>query len=168
MKKLMACLVSLMMVFTAAAACAEGIYVVSREDGSGTRSAFVELTGVESKDANGNKMDNTTEEAAIYAGTSEVKTTVAGDALAIGYISLGSMDDTVKAVQVEGVDATAQNVSEGLYALARPFNIAYKADTLSATAQDFLAWMMSAEGQAIVTANKYVAIEPADLSLIHI
>ena len=160
MKKFLALLLSLTMICTAAIALADSIYVVSREDGSGTRSAFVELTGVETKNEAGEKIDNTTVEAAIYSGTSEVKTTVAGDELAIGYISLGSMDDTVKAVKVEGVEATAQNVADGVYALARPFNIAYKADTLSDTAKDFIAWIMSEEGQTIVTENKYVAAEP--------
>ena len=92
MKKFLALLLSLTMICTAAIALADSIYVVSREDGSGTRSAFVELTGVETKNEAGEKIDNTTVEAAIYSGTSEVKTTVAGDDLAIGYISLGSMD----------------------------------------------------------------------------
>ena len=101
MKKFLALLLSLTLILTAAAALADSIYVVSREDGSGTRSAFVELTGVESKNEAGEKVDNTTVEAAIYSGTSEVKTTVAGDDLAIGYISLGSMDESVKAVKVE-------------------------------------------------------------------
>lgn len=170
MKKLAAMILTL--VLTLSVALADSIYVVSREDGSGTRSAFIELTGVEQKDENGNKVDMTTVEAAIYSGTSEVKTTVSQDTAAIGYISLGSMDKSVKAVKVaknpaEGeeavyVEATAENVANGTYAIARPFNIAYKADSLSATAQDFVNWILSAEGQAIITGQKYVALDPVE------
>ena len=164
MKKFAAILLSLVLTLTVA--LADSIYVVSREDGSGTRGAFVELTGVEEKDADGNKVDMTTVEAAVYSGTSEVKTTVSQDIAAIGYISLGSMDASVKALKVARnpeavyVEATPENVASGDYAIARPFNIAYKADSLSATAQDFINWILSAEGQAIVTAQKYVAKEP--------
>ena len=170
MKKFAAILLSLVLTLTVA--LADSIYVVSREDGSGTRAAFIELTGVEQKDADGNKVDMTTVEAAVYSGTSEVKTTVSQDIAAIGYISLGSMDASVKALKVarnpeDGaeavyVEATPENVASGDYAIARPFNIAYKADNLSATAQDFINWILSAEGQAIVTAQKYVAKEPAE------
>lgn len=170
MKKLAAMLLAL--VLTLSVALADSIYVVSREDGSGTRSAFIELTGVEQKDENGNKVDMTTVEAAIYSGTSEVKTTVSQDTAAIGYISLGSMDASVKAVKVaenpaEGeeavyVEATAENVANGTYAIARPFNIAYKAESLSATAQDFVNWILSAEGQAIITEQKYVSLDPVE------
>ncbi len=170
MKKLAAMLLAL--VLTLSVALADSIYVVSREDGSGTRSAFIELTGVEQKDENGNKVDMTTVEAAIYSGTSEVKTTVSQDTAAIGYISLGSMDTSVKAVKVaenpaEGeeavyVEATAENVANGTYAIARPFNIAYKAESLSATAQDFVNWILSAEGQAIITEQKYVSLDPVE------
>ena len=170
MKKFAAILLSLVLTLTVA--LADSIYVVSREDGSGTRAAFIELTGVEQKDADGNKVDMTTVEAAVYSGTSEVKTTVSQDIAAIGYISLGSMDASVKALKVarnpeDGaeavyVEATPENVASGDYAIARPFNIAYKADSLSATAQDFINWILSAEGQAIVTAQKYVAKEPAE------
>lgn len=170
MKKFAAILLSLVLTLTAA--LADSIYVVSREDGSGTRTAFIELTGVEQKDADGNRVDMTTVEAAVYSGTSEVKTTVSQDVAAIGYISLGSMDASVKALKVarnpeDGaeavyVEATPENVASGDYAIARPFNIAYKADNLSATAQDFINWILSAEGQAIVTAQKYVAKEPAE------
>ena len=138
------------------------ISVYSREDGSGTRGAFVELFGIEQKDANGDKVDMTTPAAAITNSTAVMMTSVAGDPNAIGYISLGSLDDTVKAVSIDGVAPTAAAVKDGSYAIARPFNIAYKADNLSATAQDFINWILSAEGQAIVTAQKYVAKEPAE------
>ena len=120
------------------------IHVVSREDGSGTRGAFVELTGVE--DENG---DNTTVEAEIANRTDAVLTTVAGNEAAIGYVSLGSLNDTVKAVTVDGVEATVDNVKSGTYTLSRPFNIATKGEP-TGVAADFISFIMSADGQAIV------------------
>ena len=120
------------------------IHVVSREDGSGTRGAFVELTGVE--DDNG---DNTTVEAEIANRTDAVLTTVAGNEAAIGYVSLGSLNDTVKAVTVDGVEATVDNVKSGDYTLSRPFNIATKGEP-TGVAADFIGFIMSADGQAIV------------------
>ena len=148
MKKFAAILLSLVLTLTVA--LADSIYVVSREDGSGTRTAFIELTGVEQKDADGNKVDMTTVEAAVYSGTSEVKTTVSQDVAAIGYISLGSLDNTVKAVKVDGVEATADNVKNGTYPICRPFNIATKGD-LSDAAKDFIAFIQSDEGQQVIT-----------------
>ena len=144
----------------ASAACAEfeagkDINVISREDGSGTRGAFIELTGVEQK-IDGKKVDMTTEDAQITNSTAVMLSTVAGDTYAIGYVSLGSLNDNVKAVQVEGVTATAENVANGSYVLARPFNIAYKKEALSELGRDFVAFVMSAEGQAIIDANGYV------------
>ena len=144
----------------ASAACAEfdagkDINVISREDGSGTRGAFIELTGVEQK-VDGVKMDMTTEDAQITNSTAVMLSTVAGDTYAIGYVSLGSLNDNVKAVQVEGVTASAENVANGSYVLARPFNIAYKEEALSDLGRDFVAFVMSAEGQAIIDANGYV------------
>ena len=144
----------------ASAACAEfdagkDINVISREDGSGTRGAFIELTGVEQK-VDGVKMDMTTEDAQITNSTAVMLSTVAGDTYAIGYVSLGSLNDNVKAVQVEGVTASAENVANGSYVLARPFNIAYKEEALSELGRDFVAFVMSAEGQAIIDANGYV------------
>ncbi len=133
------------------------ISVISREDGSGTRGAFVELFGVEEKDANGNKIDNTTLEAIITNSTSVMITSVVGDEKAIGYISLGSLNDTVKAVQINGVDATAENIKNGTYAISRPFNIATK-EGLSEVATDFIQFIMSAQGQAIVEESGYIAI----------
>ena len=120
------------------------IHVVSREDGSGTRGAFVELTGVE--DDNG---DNTTVEAEIANRTDAVLTTVAGNEAAIGYVSLGSLNDPVKAVTVDGVEATVDNVKSGDYTLSRPFNIATKGEP-TGVAADFIGFIMSADGQAIV------------------
>lgn len=132
------------------------INVISREDGSGTRGAFVELTGVEQK-VNGKKIDMTTEDAQITNNTAVMLTTVAGDEYAIGYVSMGSLSDAVKAVKIEGVEATAENVAGGSYKIARPFNIAYRADKLSALGSDFVGYVMSAEGQAIIEKNGYVA-----------
>jgi len=163
MKKIVGILVALTLVIglVGAAFASDEIMVISREAGSGTRGAFVELTGVEAKDADGNKVDNTYEDAVIQNGTAQVITTVASAEDAIGYISLGSLDDTVKALTVDGVEATAENVQSGAYTLARPFNIAVK-EGVSDTAQDFIAWILSAEGQQIVADNKYVALTPAE------
>ena len=162
MKKVMGILltIALGMGLIGSAFAAAEITVVSREAGSGTRGAFVELTGVEVKDADGKKVDMTSEDAVIQNGTAQVITTVEGDENAIGYISLGSLGDTVKAVTVDGVEATPENVKNGTYAVSRPFNIAVK-EGLSDTAKDFIAWILSAEGQQIVTDNHYVALEAA-------
>lgn len=135
------------------------ITVISREDGSGTRGAFVELTGVEKKNDAGEKEDFTTVEAVIASKTDAVLTNVAGDEMAIGYISMGSMNDTVKAVNVNGVEATTENVKNGSYSIARPFNIATKADVSAATA-DFISFMLSAQGQEIV-AGSYITVNDA-------
>lgn len=140
---------------------AQGIIsVVSREDGSGTRGAFVELTGVEEKDADGNKVDHTTTDAVIANSTDVVLNNVAGDSNAIGYVSMGALNDTVKAVKVDGVEATTDNVKAGTYKVSRPFNIAVSNKTsLSDAAQDFYNFIMSAEGQQIVEENKYIKID---------
>lgn len=136
------------------------IDVISREEGSGTRSAFVELTGVEQK-VDGKKVDMTTEDAQITNSTAVMMTAVAGDPYAIGYISLGSLNDSVKAVKVAGAEATAENVKNGTYKVARPFNIAWKEDALSDAGRDFIAYIVSSEGQAIVSANGYVGSDDA-------
>lgn len=136
------------------------ISVYSREDGSGTRGAFVELLGIEQADANGDKVDMTTSTAAITNSTAVMMTSVAGDPNAIGYISLGSLDDTVKAVSIDGVAPSAAAVKDGSYAIARPFNVVTKGD-LSAPAADFFAFIMSADGQAVVSDNNYIAIDDA-------
>lgn len=136
------------------------INVVSREDGSGTRGAFVELFGIEEEDENGDKVDMTTESASITNSTAVMMTTVAGDANAIGYISLGSLDDTVKAVKIDGVEATAENVKDGSYTVSRPFNVVTNSNTdLSDVAQDFLNYILSAEGQAVIEEEGYIAID---------
>ena len=132
------------------------IVVVSREDGSGTRGAFIELMGVEQKDADGKKVDYTTLDAEIVNSTSVVLQTVAGNDAAIGYISLGSLNDTVKALQIDGADATVENIKSGTYKVARPFNIATKGE-VSEAAKAFIDFILSAEGQAVVQDNKYIA-----------
>ena len=136
------------------------ITVVSREPGSGTRGAFVELFGIEEKDADGNKVDHTTEEAIIANKTDVMMTNVAGDPYAIGYISLGSLNDTVKALKIDGAEATAENVKAGTYKVSRPFNVATKGDA-SEAAQDFMSFIMSAEGQAIINEHGYVGSNDA-------
>ena len=134
------------------------ISVYSREDGSGTRGAFIELFGLEEKDAAGNKVDMTTDAAAITNSTSVMMTSVASDPDAIGYISLGSLNDTVKAVKIDGIEATAQNVKSGDYKVSRPFNIVF-AENLSAPAQDFVDFIMSSDGQAIIEDNGYIGVD---------
>ena len=137
------------------------IGVCSREDGSGTRGAFIELFGIEEKNADGEKIDNTTTSAVITNNTSVMMTTVAGDLYSIGYISLGSLDDTVKAVKIDGVDATVDNIKDGSYKAARPFNIVTKGE-LSKEAQDFINFIMSAEGQKIVEENGYISVDASE------
>lgn len=133
------------------------IEVISREEGSGTRGAFIELFGVEEKDADGNKVDMTTEEANITNSTSVMMTTVAGSEYAIGYISMGSMNDTVKALEIDGAKATTDNVKSGSYKIARPFHIATK-DNISDTTKDFISYILSADGQKIVEDNGYITV----------
>ena len=128
------------------------ITVVSREDGSGTRGAFVELFGIE-EEVNGEKVDMTTEEANITNSTSVMMSTVAQDEYAIGYL-----DDSVKAVKIDGSEATAENIKNGSYKISRPFNIATKED-LSDAAQDFEDFILSTEGQKVVEDNKYIPLD---------
>ena len=136
----------------------EYINVVSREDGSGTRGAFIELFGVEEKNDAGEKIDNTTDEAIITKSTDVMLTTVAGDEYSIGYVSLGSLNDSVKAVSIDGAEATVDNIKSGDYTIARPFNIATKG-TPSDVAQDFINFIMSADGQAVISDNKYIPVD---------
>ena len=140
----------------------QDITVITREDGSGTRGAFIELTGVEEKNDAGEKMDMTTEAAAIQSSTNGVMTAVANDETAIGYISLGSLNDTVKAVTVDGVEATSENVSNGTYTLARPFNIVTNGEATDPVAVDFIGYCMSADGQALATEEGYIGGEGAE------
>lgn len=138
----------------------EDISVYSREDGSGTRGAFIELFGVEEKDADGKKIDNTTEDATITNNTSVMMTGVAGDDYAIGYVSLGSLNDTVKALKIDGVEPTVENIKSDSYKVYRPFNIATKGE-VSEAAQDFIDYILSAEGQQIVSDEGYITIDDA-------
>ena len=133
------------------------ITIVSREDGSGTRGAFIELLGIEEKDANGNKVDNTTEDAKITNSTSVMMTSVERDVNAIGYFSLGSLNETVTALKVDGAEATPENILSGTYKVVRPFNIATKSE-ISDAAKDFINFIMSKEGQAVVEENGYIAV----------
>ena len=132
--------------------------MVSREDGSGTRGAFIELMGIEEKDKNGEKVDKTTVDANITNSTEVMMSTIAGNDYAIGYVSLGSLGDNVKALKVDGVEATEENIKAGTYAVARPFNIATKGDP-SDIAQDFINFILSEEGQKVVSENKYIALD---------
>lgn len=134
------------------------ISVISREDGSGTRGAFIELFGVEEKNEAGEKVDNTTVDASVTNNTAVMMSTVAGNTYAIGYISLGSLNDTVKAVKIDGAEPTVENIKAGEYKVSRPFNIATKGD-VSEAAQDFINYIMSTEGQAVIADNGYITID---------
>ena len=141
--------------FASTAFAATGtIDVISREDGSGTRGAFIELFGIE-EEKDGEKVDMTTVDASITNSTSVMMTTVAGDEAAIGYISLGSLNDTVKAVKIDGAEATAENVADGKYKIARPFNIV-TGEKESDAAKDFVNYIMSSDGQQIIEDNGYI------------
>ncbi len=133
------------------------ITIVSREDGSGTRGAFVELFGIE-EEVDGEKVDMTTADAQITNNTSVMMTTVAENEYAIGYISLGSLDDSVKALKIDGADATAENIENGSYKVSRPFNVAVKKDLDNEVAQDFMNFIMSTEGQAVVEEEGYIPV----------
>lgn len=166
MKKVISILMLLAVLTVAAAGCtdaagafskAKEIGVVSREDGSGTRGAFIELLGIEVKGEDGSKKDMTTKEAVIAKQTDVMMTNIAGNTYGIGYISLGSLNDTVKAVQIEGVQATAENVKNGTYPIARPFNIATNGEP-EGLAKDFINFILSAEGQAVVS-KSYISVD---------
>lgn len=135
----------------------KSITVLSREDGSGTRGAFIELFGIEKKDTSGKKVDYTTDEAAITNSTAVMLASVAGDKYAIGYVSLGSLNDSVKAVKIDGADATISNINNGSYKISRPFNIAVKGG-LTPVAQDFVNFILSDKGQKVIAANKYIQV----------
>ena len=134
------------------------INVISREDGSGTRGAFIEIFGIEKRNAEGKKIDYTTEEAAITNSTAVMLSSVAGDKYAIGYVSLGSLNNSVKALQIDGAEASVENINNGSYKISRPFNIAVK-DNLSEVATDFVNYILSDEGQNVIAANKYIKVK---------
>ena len=134
------------------------VTIVSREDGSGTRGAFIELFGIEEKQDDGTKVDMTTTDAQITNNTSVMLTTVADNEYAIGYVSLGSLNDSVKALKIDGAEATAENIVNGSYKVSRPFNIAVKKDLNNEVAKDFMSFIMSTEGQKVVADEKYIAV----------
>lgn len=165
MKKKLSMLLSCLLVGGCIAGCgssSDTITVVSREDGSGTRGAFVELFGVEEEE-NGEKVDKTTEDAIITNNTEIMMTTVKGDDLAIGYVSLGSLNDSVKALSIDGVEATAENIENGTYKISRPFNIATKED-ISEVAQDFIDFIMSDDGQKVISDSGYITVSDGTFS----
>ena len=133
------------------------ITVVSREDGSGTRGAFIELFGLQETLEDGSKRDMTYKEAIIASRTDIMMTTVANDVNAIGYISLGSLNDTIKAVDIDGVGANTENVKNDSYAISRPFNIAVKG-AMTGLRKDFVEFILSAEGQAVV-GKSYISVD---------
>ena len=155
MKKLFAIVLALALTCAVAFAAEGTITVMSREDGSGTRGAFVELTGVEQDD-----VDMTTVDAVITNSTAVMLTSVAGDPAAIGYVSMGSLNETVKAVSVDGNAATVEGIKDGSYTLARPFVVTTYGE-VGEIAQDLLNYIMSAEGQAIINEKGYIAIDDA-------
>lgn len=180
MKKFIAILATVGMVAALAAGCGSGddtsadkgaktgsassdwdssndITIVSREDGSGTRGAFVELFGIQ-QEVDGEKVDMTTVDAQVTNNTSVMLTTVAGDEYAIGYVSLGSLDESVKALKIDGAEATEENIENGSYKVSRPFNIAVKEGADNEVANDFITYIMSTEGQKIVADNGYIPV----------
>ncbi len=164
-KRLLSICMAAMMAVTVLTGCggadsgAGEVYVISREDGSGTRGAFVELLGIEQKNEAGEKVDMTIDTAEVTNSTSVMITTVQGNEAGIGYISLGSMDDSkVKAIKVDGVEATVENVKNGTYKVARPFNIATTTD-ISDAARDFVNFILSTEGQNIVEEKGYIKLD---------
>lgn len=132
------------------------ISLVSREDGSGTRGAFIELFGIEEKDADGNKIDRTSDMAEITNSTSVMMTTISGNKNAIGYISLGSLNETVKAVNIDGASASIENIKNGTYRIARPFNIAAR-DEENKNVTDFISFIMSEQGQKVIEDRGYIS-----------
>lgn len=167
MKKAVILAAAVVLVIAVFAACAAGgkgfkldsaITVISREEGSGTRAAFIELFGIEEKDASGNKIDHTIDSADINSSTGTVLTNVAENPYAIGYVSLGALNDTVKALKIDGAEATAANVINGTYKISRPFNVATKG-ALSPAADDFMKFILSSDGQKVVSEKGYIPLE---------
>ena len=157
MKRFLSVTLAWFLSMTTSMALADEVNVISREEGSGTRGAFIELFGIEQKNEDGEKTDYTTDDCDITNSTSVMMTSVSGNDCAIGYISLGSLNDTVKALAIDGAEASVENIKAGTYNVARPFNIATLAET-SEAAQDFITFIMSAEGQAVIESNGYIAV----------
>lgn len=159
MKRVISVLAVFILIACAFSGCGAGsskINVMTREEGSGTRGAFVELFGIESEDENGEIIDNTTLTAETTNSTSVMITSVASDPGAIGYVSISSLNDKVKAISIDGADATVENIKNKTYKISRPFNLAVK-DNLSQTALDFLNFIMSDEGQKTVEDSGYIS-----------
>ncbi|MGT2771859.1 substrate-binding domain-containing protein [Streptococcus marimammalium] len=133
------------------------INVITREEGSGTRGAFIELFSV-LEEVDGEKVDQTSDKAIVSNSTAIVLTTVSGDQNAIGYVSTGSVDDSVKTLKIDGASPTVENIKDGSYKIARPFNIAVK-DKISDVTEDFIAFIMSRDGQTVVEKSGYIAID---------
>lgn len=136
------------------------ISVISREEGSGTRGAFIELVGIEEKNDQGEKIDNTVDTAVITNSTSVAMTSVSEDKASIGYISLASLNDTVKALKIDGVEPTVKNIQKGEYPIARNFNLV-TGDNLSELGKDFINYILSTEGQKTVSENGYIELTEA-------
>ena len=136
------------------------IGLVSREDGSGTRSAFIELTGIQTKGSDGRKIDRTSPTTMIASSTAVALTTVAGDPASLGYLSLGAVNDSVKIVKVDGVAPTREDIAAGRYPLVHPFNVVTKGpiEALKPAARDFLNWILCEEGQRIVERAGYLRV----------
>jgi len=161
MKRIAIAVLSAAMLF-GLAGCGSGgsdITVISREEGSGTRGAFIELLGIQQEE-NGEKVDKTTVDAVIANKTDVMLTQVSGNENAIGYVSAGSLNDDVKALEIDGVEPTTDNIEDGKYSLSRPFNIAVR-NTVSAPAQDFIDFILSSEGQAII-ADGYIPVSEGE------
>jgi phosphate transport system substrate-binding protein len=163
MKKLLMISITAMLMISLLSGCGpqgfdrnNDITVISREDGSGTRGAFIELFGIEQKDESGEKVDHTIASADFTSSTGVMLANVSQNQHAIGYVSLGSLNDTVKALMINGAEATVENIKNGNYTVSRPFNIATK-DNLSEISRDFIAFILSADGQAVAEANGYIA-----------
>lgn len=162
MKRILSIATLFAVILTALCACGKSsgstISVITREEGSGTRGAFVELLGIVDGDGN----DNIVKTAEATNSTSVMMTTVAGNKNAIGYVSLGSLSSDVKAIKVDGAEPTVANIEAGTYKVARPFNLVYNDDKLSDVAADFVKFIMSSEGQAIVTKKGYISVRTSD------
>lgn len=162
MKKILSIATLFAVILTALCACGKSsgstISVITREEGSGTRGAFVELLGIVDGDGN----DNIVKTAEATNSTSVMMTTVAGNKNAIGYVSLGSLSSDVKAIKVDGAEPTVANIEAGTYKVARPFNLVYNDDKLSDVAADFVKFIMSSEGQAVVTKKGYISVKTSD------
>jgi len=165
MKKTVTGILLLGMLMTAFTGCGnsadfdagKSINAITREEGSGTRGAFIELFGLEEKQADGTKKDLISKDIGVESNTNTILSTVQNDVYAIGYVSMGSLNDNVKALQIDGIDATTANVKNGTYNVSRPFNIATKGEA-TGLSKDFIDFIMSKEGQEVVW-KKYITID---------